>query len=202
MAGDKKAKERIGEMEEDTIDWSSKGMVPLVEVETQVMVVGLGRQVESGTTPDIGSAPNPNHEFKMHGESQTSCMGTGENNIKDLPSNGIKDKMFFFEVEKSNDDPFQIDDIINGSGKVEKEITKQAIPDLNSSMGAPPGENMEIQTENGGNKTHGGNNDNKESEEEIQATIEIGQMMGVDIRNNDELVRTVIQGKENRKRFP
>ncbi|KAI3816535.1 hypothetical protein L1987_16236 [Smallanthus sonchifolius] len=106
-------------------------------------------------------------------------------------------------VEKSNDDPFQIDDIINGSGKIEtdarKIILKQKIPDPNSSMGASPVEDMEIQTENDGKEIHGGHEENKELEEEIKATIEIGQMLRVDLRSKDELVRTVIQEEENRK---
>ncbi|KAI3815086.1 hypothetical protein L1987_14740 [Smallanthus sonchifolius] len=168
-------------------------------------------------------------------------MGTGENNNKETPNNGIKGNVFLFEsgknknsgaqekhndpsinsvaqriilsdwlksrkraiVEKSNDDPFQIDDIINGSGKIEtdarKIILKQKIPDLNSSMGASPVEDMEIQTENDSKEIHGGHEENEELDEEIKATIEIGQMLGVDLRSKYELVRIVIQGEENRK---
>ncbi|KAI3799417.1 hypothetical protein L1987_34715 [Smallanthus sonchifolius] len=113
-------------------DWSSKETKTSAEVEIPPTGVGLGRPEENGTTADVRSAPNSNQEFNKHGEGQTSCMGTGENNNKETPSNGIKV------------------------------------------------EDMEIQTENGGKEIHGGYEENKELEEEIKATIEIGQMLGVD----------------------
>ncbi|KAI3676300.1 hypothetical protein L1987_85905 [Smallanthus sonchifolius] len=107
--------------------------------------------------------------------------------------------------EEIDSDPFLIDDIIKEIGIRDKVSGKSSanspIPDLNSAMGGTSGDpliNQEL-----GNSIDLGEDlvGNEEVEKEIQATIEIGRKLGIDLRNKEEMVKAAIQGEENLKGY-
>ncbi|KAI3821685.1 hypothetical protein L1987_09254 [Smallanthus sonchifolius] len=185
---------------------------------------GGGSRPADGTMVPETTAPTPIPVFPMHGDVQPNCMGIEEKSLNDMADGSIKSKTFRFEsaqriilpvgpksrkrprVEKADSDPFMLDDIIrgnkigdNGTGK---HNTKNSIPDLNSSMGPTMADPMGNQVKNDNNKQWEGHEGKTDLEKEIKATIEIGQAMGVDLRNREEMVRAAIQGEESQIGYP
>ncbi|KAI3818748.1 hypothetical protein L1987_12565 [Smallanthus sonchifolius] len=133
---------------------------------------GSGRQEGTEESEFRSSGPSPAKAFPMHGESKESGMGMSI----DAPGTNL---------------------------------IKPSIPDLNSSMGVSVNEvtgdrrgidsdqiakpSVDSQTGNGGDAC---------ISEEMEATMEVGQVLGVDLRNKADLVRSAILGERVRNGCP
>ncbi|KAI3731506.1 hypothetical protein L1987_62694 [Smallanthus sonchifolius] len=110
-------------------------------------------------------------------------------------------------------DPFLLDDIINKTGKGAESSGKQkpnmVIPDLNTAMvttsvgsSENPGDKEEEGRSNSFTNEKPVVSDQEELNREIKATMAVGEKLGINLKEKEDLVRSIIQGEGEIKGLP
>ncbi|KAI3808580.1 hypothetical protein L1987_24534 [Smallanthus sonchifolius] len=185
---------------------------------------GSGRQEGNEELDSRSSCRSAAKLFPMYGGSEESGMGMEEENINVAdPNDGSNKNAFFFKYGERVKQSAHVQGSgpelkplimtrfsLTISSKVLEKVLKHlelnqfkpSIPDLNSSMGGSANEVIGDRKEKDSDliakprdDSQTGNGGEASISEKIEATMEMGKVLGVDLRNKVDLVRAAILGE-------